>query len=55
MVAALAVLGFAAGDEVFNAERAVTFVGDAVDDQQGYLFKGFHHFCNFLSHTDRIG
>lgn len=33
VVAALAVLGFAAGNQVFNAEGAVAFGGGAVDDQ----------------------
>lgn len=32
VVTALAILGFAAGDQVFNAERAVALVGDAVDN-----------------------
>ena len=33
VVAALAVLGFAAGNQVFHAERSVALVGDTVDDQ----------------------
>ena len=34
VVAALAILGFAAGYQVFYAERVVALVGYAVDDQQ---------------------
>lgn len=48
VVTALAILGFAAGYQVFNAERAVALVGDAVDNQEGYFLKGLHF-------TRRIG
>ena len=33
VVAALAVLGFAASNQVFYAERSVALIGDTVDDQ----------------------
>ena len=33
VVAALAILGFAAGNEVFHTERSVALVGNTVDDQ----------------------
>jgi hypothetical protein len=41
VVAALAVLGLATGNQVFRAERSVAFGGCAVDDQQRDFLEGF--------------
>ena len=50
VVAALAVLGFAAGNQVFNTEGAVAFGGGAVNDQELDVIrlkrlKVFFHSC----------
>lgn len=42
VIGALAVLGFAAGNQVLNAERAVALVGDTVHNQQRHTFQGLH-------------
>lgn len=42
VIGALAVLGLAAGNQVFNAERAVALVGDTVHNQQRHTFQGLH-------------
>ena len=44
VVAALAVLGHAAGNQVFHAERPVALVGDTVDDQEFDRFQCFHNY-----------
>ena len=42
VVAALTVLGFAAGYQFLNAEGLVAPVGHTVDDEQFYRFQNFH-------------
>jgi len=44
VVRALAILGFAAGNEVFHTERSVAGVGDTVDDDEldCRMFEFFH-------------
>ena len=41
VIAALAVLGLARGNQVFRAERTVAFGRSAVDDQQGDFLEWF--------------
>ena len=49
VVAALTVLGFTTGNQVFNTERAVAFGGGAVNDQEPDVIgiEGFYDFLHF--------
>ena len=42
VIGTLAVLRLAADNQVLNTERAVTFVADTVNNQQGYFLKRLH-------------
>ena len=55
VVAALAILGFATGYQVFHAERAVAFGGCAVADQQlhGVMFQWFHNLTEYYIFTQK--
>ena len=56
VVGALAIFGFATGYQVLHAERAVAFVGHAVDDQQlhGVVFQGFHFLTEITESTEIV-